>query len=152
MTRPPARVLVVGDVLLDREVRGSSTRLAPDAPVPVVDVAGVRESPGGAALTAVLAALDPDVAVTLVAPLADDAAGRRLRALLPGVAVHALGHEGPTRTKTRVRTDGDLLARLDEGGPGTPAAATGLDLPGADVVLVSDYGAGTTGTPPCGRR
>ncbi|WP_380170420.1 PfkB family carbohydrate kinase [Kineococcus sp. DHX-1] len=147
MTRPPARVLVVGDVLLDREVRGSSTRLAPDAPVPVVDVAGVRESPGGAALTAVLAALDPDVAVTLVAPLADDAAGRRLRALLPGVAVHALGHEGPTRTKTRVRTDGDLLARLDEGGPGTPAAATGLDLPGADVVLVSDYGAGTTRDP-----
>ncbi|GAA0292996.1 PfkB family carbohydrate kinase [Kineococcus aurantiacus] len=145
------RVVVVGDALLDREVVGSSSRLAPDAPVPVVDVEGVRESPGGAALTALLAALDPSVTVALVAPLADDAAGRRLRDLLPGIEVHALPHEGPTRTKSRVRTNGHVLARLDEGGPGTPG---GFDpgvldgvLDGADVVLVSDYGAGTTRDP-----
>ncbi|WP_432511426.1 PfkB family carbohydrate kinase [Kineococcus sp. SYSU DK001] len=143
-------VVVVGDALLDREVVGSSTRLAPDAPVPVVDVEQTRESPGGAALTALLAAADPSVTVHLVAPLADDAAGHRLRQLLPGVRVHALGHEGPTRTKSRVRANGQVLTRLDEGGPGTPTS--GVDVPagvldGADVVLVSDYGAGTTRDP-----
>ncbi|WP_432544216.1 PfkB family carbohydrate kinase [Kineococcus sp. SYSU DK002] len=151
-TRAATRtVVVVGDALLDREVVGSSTRLAPDAPVPVVDVEQTRESPGGAALTALLAAGDPSVAVHLVAPVADDAAGHRLRELLPGVRVHALGHEGPTRTKSRVRTNGQVLTRLDEGGPGTPTTVETDVLAGvlgaADVVLVSDYGAGTTADP-----
>ncbi|WP_432560922.1 PfkB family carbohydrate kinase [Kineococcus sp. SYSU DK003] len=142
-------VVVVGDVVLDREVLGSSSRLAPDAPVPVVDVAETRESPGGAALTALLAALDPAVSVTLVAPVAQDEAGDRLRQLLSGVQVHALPHTGATRTKTRIRTDGHVLTRLDEGGPGTPGEFT-FDadlLATADVVLVSDYGAGTTRDP-----
>ena len=146
-------VVVVGDVLLDREILGASTRLAPDAPVPVVDVGEVRESPGGAGLTALLAGLEPDVAVTLVAPLADDAAGERLRDLLTGVHVVALTHEGGTRRKSRVRSDGQVLVRLDDGGPGSPgelgAARTrvGEVLAAADVVLVSDYGAGTTREP-----
>ena len=147
-------VVVVGDVLLDREVLGGVHRIAPDAPVPVVDVEEVRESPGGAGLTALLAALDPDVAVTLVAPVADDDAGRRLRELLRGVEVLALAHEGGTRRKSRVRADGQVLVRLDDGGPGTPGrlaegerAALRAALEAADVVLVSDYGAGTTREP-----
>ncbi|WP_432495054.1 PfkB family carbohydrate kinase [Kineococcus auxinigenes] len=152
--RSVRRVVVVGDVLLDREVLGGVHRVAPDAPVPVVDVEDVRESPGGAGLTALLAALDPSVEVALVAPVAGDDAGARLRALLRGVDVVALPHTGATRRKSRVRADGQVLVRLDDGGPGTPGdldgaalAAVREALAGADVVLVSDYGAGTTREP-----
>ncbi|PWJ53821.1 rfaE bifunctional protein, domain I/rfaE bifunctional protein, domain II [Quadrisphaera granulorum] len=154
--RPRPRVVVVGDAVLDRDLLGRSDRVAPDAPVPVVDLHGVDESPGGAGLTALLVA--GLAQTTLVAPVADDDAGRRLRDALTGFAgadggveVLHLGHAGGTRTKTRVRVAGQSLVRLDEGGPGTPtdvdAAQLTAVLAQADVVLVSDYGAGTTRDP-----
>lgn len=145
------RVVVVGDVLLDRDVLGTSDRLCPDAPAPVVDVEGTTESPGGAGLAALLCA-DAGARVRLVAPVADDEGGRRLRAMLePCVGVVAVGHEGATRTKTRVRAGGTSLVRLDEGGPGAPTDVA-LDvveeaLRDADAVLVSDYGGGVTTHP-----
>ncbi|MBN0039657.1 SIS domain-containing protein [Cellulosimicrobium cellulans] len=141
------RVVVVGDVLLDRDVDGQVTRFSPDGPVPVVDTLGVRRSPGGAGLTALLAA---DAApVRLVAPLGDDDAGRELRALLrPHLDVVALPQVGTTRRKTRVRSGGQTVVRVDDGGPArpddVPERAVRAALAGADVVLVSDYGAGTT--------
>lgn len=148
------RIVVVGDVMLDRDVTGNSERLSPDAPVPVVDVEHVHASPGGAGLAALLCAgraggvPGPAPAVTLLAPLAEDAAAEELRSALGGIEIHALGHEGATRTKTRIRSAGQTLVRVDEGGPGTPldvdsghlAAVLGT----ADVVLVSDYGGGVT--------
>ena len=67
---------MVGDVVLDVDLVGRVERLSPDAPVPVVDVTGRRESPGGAGLAALLCAAD-GARVTLVAPVADDAAGGR---------------------------------------------------------------------------
>jgi D-beta-D-heptose 7-phosphate kinase/D-beta-D-heptose 1-phosphate adenosyltransferase len=144
-------VVVIGDVLLDRDVHGRVDRIAPDAPVPVLDVQKVRESPGGAGLTALLCA-EPDVQVRLIAPIADDEAGNRLRdQLQERVEVVALPHRGATRTKTRLRSAGQSLLRLDDGGPGTPdgpdLAAVRAALTGADVVLVCDYGAGTTTDP-----
>lgn len=152
-----AHVVVVGDVLLDRDVTGTSERLSPDAPVPVVDVENVHASPGGAGLAALLCAgraggpPGPAPTVTLLAPLAEDAAAAELRAALDGVRIHALGHEGGTRTKTRIRSAGQTLVRVDEGGPGTPLGvdAGALDrlLATADVVLVSDYGGGVTRDP-----
>ena len=51
-------LVVVGDALLDRDVDGSVGRLAPDAPVPVVDQTAVRVRPGGAGLAAALAVAD----------------------------------------------------------------------------------------------
>ncbi|MFZ5871087.1 MAG: PfkB family carbohydrate kinase [Actinomycetota bacterium] len=146
------RVAVVGDVLLDRDVLGRSERVCPDAPVPVVDVEAVRDSPGGAGLTALLCGA-PDTDVVLVAPVAGDADGEQLVAALRagGVDVVRLGHEGGTRRKTRVRAAGQSLLRLDDGGPGRPAGdpapAVADAVAGADVVLVSDYGAGTTAHP-----
>lgn len=142
------RVVVLGDVVLDTDVDGRVERLCPDAPVPVVDVEGRRHSPGGAGLTALLCAAS-GARVTLVAPLADDEGGARLRAALePSVQVVALGHAGPTRTKVRVRSSGQSLVRVDEGGPGEPLEVdlerVRTELAGADVVLVSDYGAGVT--------
>lgn len=148
-----ANLVVVGDVLLDREVVGSTTRLCPDAPAPVIDVERVDEGPGGAGLAAVLGA-GADVAVTLIAPVAEDAAGERVRAGLDaaGVGLVALGHEGATRTKCRIRIADQVVARLDEGGPATPRGALPRQalevLEGADAILVSCYGAGTSSMEP----
>ncbi len=151
---PPHRhhLVVVGDVVLDRDLLGRAERLSPDAPVPVVDVEQVRDSPGAAGLTALLCLAD-DIEVTLVAPVAGDRDGERLAELLTGAGVRVvpLPHTGSTRRKTRVRCAGQSLLRLDDGGPGTP----GTDLPAgavraleaADVVLVADYGGGTTAHP-----
>ncbi|MDD9207922.1 PfkB family carbohydrate kinase [Georgenia sp. 10Sc9-8] len=149
MSRP--HVVVLGDVVLDRDVDGRVDRLSPDAPVPVVDVTGTRQSPGGAGLAAVLCAAS-GARVTLVAPVADDEAGRQLAAqLTEHVELIALPHEGATRRKTRVRTGGRSLVRLDDGGPGTPTAVptdvVAAVLAQADAVLVSDYGAGVTRSP-----
>ena len=145
-------VVVVGDTLLDRDVHGHVDRVCPDAPAPVVDVDTVCPRPGGAGLTALLARGD-GVDVTLVAPLAHDADGRELSELLrgAGVRVIALGHEGPTRVKTRVRAGGQSIARIDTGGPGRPMGGLTPDgtaaVAEADVVLVSCYGGGVTADP-----
>lgn len=141
------RVVVVGDVLLDRDVDGQVTRFSPDGPVPVVDTLGVRRSPGGAGLTALLAA--EGARVRLVAPFGDDEAGAELRGLLrPHLDVVALPQVGTTRRKTRVRSGGQTVVRVDDGGPArpddVPERAVRAALGRADVVLVSDYGAGTT--------
>jgi rfaE bifunctional protein nucleotidyltransferase chain/domain/rfaE bifunctional protein kinase chain/domain len=138
---------VVGDALLDRDLDGRAERLAPDAPVPVVDGLVPHDRPGGAGLAAsVAAAAGHDV--TLVCALGRDPAGRRVRALLEerGVTVCDLGLRGATPEKVRVRADGRALVRLDHGGDSrecgglTPEARDAIARAGA--VLVSDYGRG----------
>lgn len=145
------RILVIGDVLLDRDVEGRVARVAPDAPVPVVDVERVVVRPGGAALAAALLAR-PGIEVWLAAATADDAAGRRLLGglvgrvrLVPTLTVPA------TRTVNRIRSAGQSLLRVDEPAagldPGTPMDPKPLwtAIAAADAVLVADYGAGVTG-------
>jgi D-beta-D-heptose 7-phosphate kinase / D-beta-D-heptose 1-phosphate adenosyltransferase len=141
-------VVVIGDVVLDRDLSGQSTRLSPDAPVPVVDVEATCERPGGAGLAARLCAGD-GADVVLVAPIAADADGRLVaRMLRDEMTLLPLPHEGPTRRKTRVLSRSQVVIRMDDGGPGTPLrpplGAVRQLLSGADAVLVSDYGAGTT--------
>jgi len=144
-------IVVIGDVMLDRTIDGTSDRLCPDAPVPVLDAAVTRETPGGAGLAALMCTGTAG-RVTLVAPVADDDAGRRLVGLLSDrMRVVACGHRGPTRTKTRVRSTGQPIVRIDQGGPASPEAVPGGALrdaiESADAILVSDYGAGITGHP-----
>lgn len=161
---PTARpVVVLGDALLDVDVVGRADRLTPDAPVPVVQVEREVSRPGGAGLTALLvrrlltehgerSAQAPDSEVVLVAPLAADAAGERIRSLLAdaGVRLVALRRDGATPVKRRVLAAGQSVVRLDEGGPapldGLPEEARAI-LRSARVVLVSDYGQGLTATP-----
>ncbi|MDX6699806.1 MAG: D-beta-D-heptose 7-phosphate kinase / D-beta-D-heptose 1-phosphate adenosyltransferase [Baekduia sp.] len=146
------RLAVVGDALLDRDLDGRAQRLAPDAPVPVVDAIEERPRPGGAALAAVLAAADGHD-VTLVCALGADAAGDRLRGLLEAVGVRIcdLGLRGATPEKVRVRASGQALVRLDLGGEsrtcGPCDEAVRTALAGADAVLVSDYGRGVSAEP-----
>jgi D-beta-D-heptose 7-phosphate kinase/D-beta-D-heptose 1-phosphate adenosyltransferase len=151
MTRAP--LVVVGDALLDRDLDGRAERLAPDAPVPVVDDPAERCRPGGAALAATLAATLDRRAVVLVTALADDEPGAVLRELLElaGVEVVDLGLEGQTPEKIRVRAEGRSLLRLDRAT--RPGRVGPLDrsgrraLAGAAAVLVADYGRGVAAEP-----
>jgi len=152
--RPGGPLVVIGDALLDVDLEGHAGRLMPDAPVPVLDEVTQRPRPGGAGLAAALLADDcrDTGEVVLVAPVADDAAGERLRALLAqaGVDLRAVPYDGATPVKRRVRADGQSLLRLDEGGkgrPGRPPAEALAAIEHAFAVLVSDYGRGVTALP-----
>jgi rfaE bifunctional protein nucleotidyltransferase chain/domain len=147
------QLVVVGDAVLDRDLEGRVDRLAPDAPVPVVDDLTGCDRPGGAGLAAALLAHDGRD-VVLITALAGDAAGRTLAGLLAeaGVSVIALPLRGRTPEKVRIRTDGRSLLRLDHGprngSPigGLPDRAAGA-LRSAAGLLVSDYGRGLTAHP-----
>jgi D-beta-D-heptose 7-phosphate kinase/D-beta-D-heptose 1-phosphate adenosyltransferase len=145
-------LVVVGDVLLDRDVAGRAERLTPDAPVPVVDVEGETVRPGGAGLAAALAAANGHE-VTLVAAVADDAAGHELRAAIAerGVDLLPLALDGPTPEKVRVLAGARPVARLDRGergaAVGQPDAVALHALRDARAVLVSDYGRGVAAQP-----
>jgi D-beta-D-heptose 7-phosphate kinase / D-beta-D-heptose 1-phosphate adenosyltransferase len=103
-------LVVVGDALLDRDVDGSVVRLAPDAPVPVVDQTSLRVRPGGAGLAAALAVADGRP-VTLVTALASDHAAVELRGVLDaaGVDIVDLALDGTTPEKIRITTGGRSL-------------------------------------------
>lgn len=142
-------LVVIGDALLDVDVEGDAARLCPDAPVPVVAVSAERARPGGAGLAALLAARD-GAGVVLITALGDDADGHRLCGLLSQeLDLVGLALRGGTVRKTRVRSGGQTLVRLDTGDgraarcAPTPRAAEAIAAAGA--VLVSDYGRGVAG-------
>lgn len=145
---PP--LVVLGDALLDVDLAGAVTRQCPDAPAaPVLDVTQQRQRPGGAGLTALLAAAD-GAPVRLVTALAADSGGELLRELLaPDVEVVAGPARGATVCKCRLRAGGRTLLRVDRGRavaePATARLADALD--GAGSVLVSDYGRGLADDP-----
>lgn len=149
MTR---QLLVIGDALLDEDLQGQADRLCPDSAGPVVEVVEATIRPGGAALAATLAAADPEVEVTLVAPQSTDEAGGTLRRSLPAqVQVVDWPDGGSTSVKQRIRVHDRTVIRVDRGsGPALdvplPIAVREL-LAQADAVLVSDYGLGTTKLP-----
>jgi D-beta-D-heptose 7-phosphate kinase / D-beta-D-heptose 1-phosphate adenosyltransferase len=153
MRRGRAPLVVVGDALLDLDLDGRAERLAPDAPVPVVDDPTERPRAGGAGLAASLAAVLDRREVVLVTALAADGPGATLRELLElaGVTVVDLGLAGPTAEKIRVRAGGRSLLRLDRGSrPGHvgPLGAAGRRaIAGAAAVLVADYGRGLAAEP-----
>ncbi len=144
-----ARITVVGDLLLDRDVVGTVSRICPDAPVPVLDVADEQARPGGAGLAAALLAADGHD-VTLVATVAGDARGEQLTrlALEHGLRLVALPTRGTTREKVRVRAGDQSLVRVDRGTSCPPAGGfsdeTHAALQDCDAVLVCDYAGGVT--------
>jgi len=145
-----ARVLVVGDVMLDRYWYGDATRISPEAPVPVVLWQREEERLGGAANVARnCAALGAPT--TLLSVTGRDAAGERVAQLLRGAGVSAsLRRDASVRTtqKLRVVHKKQQLLRIDmETAPSKEVLASKLAdyrkaLPGCDVVLLSDYGKG----------
>lgn len=145
-------LVVLGDVLLDRDVVGAATRLCPDGPVPVVEQLEERVRAGGAGLTAsLLRRQAPDVAVRLVTAVAADAAGTEARRWIEdrGIDVVDLVDHGTTNEKIRVRVDGRTLLRVDRGRAGPVGGVPDGCRPLGDAVavLVSDYGLGITSHP-----
>jgi len=149
------RVLVVGDVMLDRFLMGDVSRISPEAPVPVVRVTGESAVPGGAGnVVENLAAMGARVDV--VGVVGDDLAGEELEQLLSGdgartgALVPIAGH--PTTVKTRIIARGQQLLRADkEAGQlqlpleveGQLKASIAERIASVDAVLLSDYDKGT---------
>ena len=144
------RVLVVGDVMLDRYWFGEVERISPEAPVPVVRIARNEERPGGAANVARNAAA-LGAQVTLISVVGDDEPGQALERLLVADHVRTSLHRDaavPTTVKLRVIGRQQQLLRIDfETTPSHEVLATKLadyerTLPDFDVVVLSDYGKG----------
>ena len=143
------KVLVAGDVMLDRYWYGETGRISPEAPVPVVAIARTEDRPGGAANVA-LALATLGVQTVLVAPIACDEAGDALRSLVAEAGIETCWLEQPhgtTITKLRVISQHQQMLRLDF--EGTPASVSGVSvqalepsLPHVDAVILSDYAKG----------
>jgi D-beta-D-heptose 7-phosphate kinase / D-beta-D-heptose 1-phosphate adenosyltransferase len=144
-------LVVVGDSLLDIDIDGTADRLAPDAPVPVVDLTRRWIRPGGAALAALLASLAVEDVVLVTAVGVDDAAADLVGLLDGHVDIRRLPLDGETACKTRVRARGVPLLRLDRGSGRADGAGIAEDvaaaLTTAGAILVSDYGRGMSANP-----
>lgn len=145
------KVLVVGDVMLDRYWFGDVTRISPEAPVPVLKVSRVDERPGGAANVARnIAALGAQA--TLLSVVGDDEAGACLEKLLNehGNLTALLHRDASISTiiKLRAVARHQQLLRIDFETPPShevlhaALADFRIQLPAADVVILSDYGKG----------
>ena len=146
-----AKILVVGDVMLDRYWFGDVNRISPEAPVPVLKIERVEERPGGAANVARnIASLGAHA--TLLSVVGDDEAGACLERLLNHHAnLKALLHRDDsisTIIKLRAIARHQQLLRIDFETPPShevlhaALADYRLQLPLADVVILSDYGKG----------
>ncbi len=145
-----ARVLVVGDVMLDRYWFGDVSRISPEAPVPVVRVERTEERPGGAANVARNAAA-LGATVGLLSVVGEDEPGSALERLVRAEGVRASLHRDPTlATTVKLRVIGrqQQLLRVDfETAPSYEVLADKLSefeasLANYDVVVLSDYGKG----------
>ncbi len=145
-----ARVLVVGDAMLDRYWYGSVERISPEAPVPVVKVTREEERIGAAANVAYnIVALGAQA--SFIGVVGNDAPGHRLEALMKDTGIRTeLARDGSLQTTVKLRVIGrqQQLLRMDfESEPDHEALASQTEtfqalLPEHDVVLFSDYGKG----------
>jgi D-glycero-beta-D-manno-heptose-7-phosphate kinase len=147
-----ARILVVGDAMLDRYWFGEVTRISPEAPVPIVKFSRAEEHPGGAANVARNAAA-LGARVSLLSVIGDDEPGGTLQQLIERDGITACLHrDGSIRTTVKLRMIGGArrqqLLRVDFETP--PSHEVLLDkladfrrlLADCDVVILSDYGKG----------
>ncbi len=144
-----APVLVVGDVMLDRYWHGGTSRISPEAPVPVVKVEHIEDRPGGAANVALnIAALGAPT--RLVGVTGQDEAADSLTERLTAAGVDAHFQRiatQPTIVKLRVMSRHQQLLRMDfeerfvtDSAALTAAVESLLD--GVKVLVLSDYGKG----------
>ncbi|MAX98447.1 MAG: bifunctional heptose 7-phosphate kinase/heptose 1-phosphate adenyltransferase [Oceanospirillaceae bacterium] len=150
-----ARVLVFGDVMLDRYWQGPTSRISPEAPVPVVKIQEIENRTGGAGNVA-LNISTLGAGVDLLGLTGDDDNGEALRTILTAAKVDCcfLQHpQLPTITKLRVMSRHQQLIRLDFEEAFHAADLSRLNsdfderLPNADVVILSDYGKGALSNP-----
>jgi D-beta-D-heptose 7-phosphate kinase/D-beta-D-heptose 1-phosphate adenosyltransferase len=153
LERNAPRVLIVGDLILDRYVSGEVSRISPEAPIPVLAARRSEEKLGGAGnVAANLAAMGAEV--ELVGVLGDDGYGRLLRQLLEQIGTGTAGcvvdASRPTVQKTRMMSGPQQMLRVDwedarpVSGEAHAAllAALAQGVRGAQAVVLSDYGKG----------
>lgn len=144
------KVLVVGDVMLDRYWFGDVTRISPEAPVPIAKIDKIEDRPGGAANVARnIASLGGNV--TLLSVVGTDEASVTLEKLLQKDSVHTIFKRDQTINtivKLRVLAKNQQLIRIDfEEAPSHEILADVLDtyeemIEDCEVVILSDYGKG----------
>jgi D-beta-D-heptose 7-phosphate kinase/D-beta-D-heptose 1-phosphate adenosyltransferase len=147
------KILIVGDLILDRYVAGEVTRISPEAPIPVLTAKSSEERIGGAGnVGANLVAMGAEVDVAGV--IGDDGWGRALRSLLEGLSIGTeavvVDPTRPTILKTRMMSGAHQILRVDNE-DARPIAGPACDrllalLPErvkkARAVVLSDYGKG----------
>lgn len=150
---PGKRILVIGDLLLDIYMKGQSTRLCPEAPVPVVDVQERTVLPGGAA-NAVCNLRALGAAVVFCSVIGNDAEGDEALQLMESMHIDAKNilrsDTRKTITKTRIVSGGQVITRIDHGSESpvhddiTAQLARMLEevFPSCDAVVISDYDKG----------
>lgn len=147
------RILVVGDLMLDKYIHGSVDRISPEAPVPVVRVGRERQVPGGAANVASNICAFGGQAV-IAGIVGNDAAGNELLALMSGqgICTHAVRAVAGLQTtvKMRILADRQQVVRVDwESDPQLPAddihafcELIALEMESCDGVVIEDYSKG----------
>lgn len=145
------KILVIGDIMLDRYWSGPSTRVSPEAPVPVVKISEMEDRLGGAANVAKnLSALG--CKATLCGVIGDDDAGKSIASLLEKFNItNAIEIKNSTQTITKLRiiSRHQQLLRLDFEEPATQNTNENLIknisslIDSADLVILSDYAKGT---------
>lgn len=148
-------ILIIGDVMLDQYWFGGTSRISPEAPVPVVQVETLDERPGGAANVALgVAALG--AISTLIGVIGDDSAGTQLNQLLVNQSVRAHLYKTNTHntiTKIRVLSRNQQMIRIDTEKKFPVEFSEHLKeeflkhLTGKHAVILSDYGKGTLADP-----
>jgi len=154
-----ARILVIGDLILDHYIWGDVHRISPEAPVPVVHVSHDTFTPGGAANVALNLA-NLGVKTSVIGYFAEDEAGLKLQEILNekdiSVFNPATSKTAPSIIKTRVLVRGQQLCRIDREMQRetyridtSPNFETVLEeaLANVDAVIVSDYAKGVITQP-----
>lgn len=150
---PGKRILVIGDLMLDIYLKGQSTRLCPEAPVPVVNVNERTVLPGGAANTVCnLRALG--ASVKFCSAIGNDNEGDEAMTLMKSLQIDASNivrsDKRMTITKARIVSGGQVITRIDQGSEDAvdKDVTTGLvrriekAYPVCDAVIISDYDKG----------
>ena len=144
-----AQVLVVGDVMLDRYWHGSTQRISPEAPVPVVKVGETEDRPGGAANVALnIAALGAGASIAGLTGRDEAADSLQQRLQSAGIHCEFVAGDQPTITKLRVISRQQQLLRMDFEEAFEPAQAEALAkqaeqyLDSVQVLILSDYAKG----------
>ena len=152
------KVLVLGDVMLDRFVDGAVNRISPEAPVPILSQSRVRQMAGGAANVACNLA-QFGVHVHLIGVCGNDTAAKDLGTEIsayPAIRFDPVRIKSrPTSIKTRYRSGGQQILRVDdeitidiadEDAKNVLISATAA-LDDADLIVISDYGKGALPLP-----
>ena len=147
------RILVLGDAILDKYVWGDSSRISPEAPIPVLQVQGEEFKPGGAGSVCInLRHLEEEV--IFCSAVGEDSEAAALRSLLDTAEIDLSGlissPERVTSLKTRFLARAQQMLRVDREETGAISSELesqlinflGEQIPQVDLVVVSDYGKG----------